>query len=153
MENEHFNINFCPSPNPCWAGTPPPVRVLPWDPGVVPRTGPGPPRPQGAPSPPGTLGGRFFTSNYAQLRSANGAGFGLSQAGSGVRAEQYPVDIAPEEQFRAQGRMGPAGTSPGHKNLKEGAWPLLLSPLAPLWAGAPGGTLLRGEVEGYGGGG
>lgn len=49
--------------------------------------------------------------------------------------------------------MGLAGTFSGHKNLKEGAWPLLLSPLAPLWAGAPGGTLLRGEVEGVQGGG
>lgn len=48
--------------------------------------------------------------------------------------------------------MGLAGTFSGHKNLKEGAWPLLLSPLAPLWAGAPGGTLLRGEVEGVQGG-
>lgn len=93
-----------------------------------------------------TSGGGFVACNYAPLRSANGVGFGWSHAGSRVRAEQYPVDVAPKEHFT---QMGLTGTSPGCKTPKWGTAssfsPVMCGVRHFTWGGAGEGLCWRGE--------
>lgn len=96
-----------------------------------------------------TSGGGFVACNYAPLRSANGVGFGWSHAGSRVRAEQYPVDVAPKEHFT---QMDLSGTSPGCKTPKWGTAssfsPVMSGVRHFTWGGGKGGAVLA-----WGGGG
>lgn len=109
---------------------------------------------QGREEPPSVPGGRFSAPNYVQLRSANGAGFGLSNEGAGSAPNNILLTSLLRSNSPRERRRGLAETllSTKKKPSKRALASPPASPSSIIWQGRREARSLRERWRGARGG-